>query len=328
MFLRLPTRRRAWLGSAAAALAMVAGTVTATAPGDPAPRAEDVAATSTPCARPAPQEDDSSHKYVLTSGGIDRRYVLRLPEGYEKRSDWPLVVAYHGRGSTGGEIEGYSELSTLPAVVAYPEGAVGTGSRYRKAWQGAPYEAPGVDDVAFTSELLDRLQADLCVDPDRTYATGKSNGGGLVALLACRLPDRFAAVAPVAPALYPGTREGCDDAPPVPVLEVHGVADATIPYAGDADRGLPAIDGWVREQAERGGCTDARTTRRGTDVTVTRWTGCAPGAAVEHVAVTGGGHVWPGADVYSGGGLVTHTIETSDVVWEFFSRHALDPKEA
>jgi len=275
------------------------------------------------CAKPTDQESSSSQKHELTSGGLERSYDLHLPAGYDKRDGWPLIVAYHGRGSTGVEVEGFSELSKLPAIVVYPDGEIGTGSGSRKAWQGAPYEPPGVDDVAFTEDLLDQVESDYCVDPSRVYATGKSNGAGFTALLACRLPGRFAAIAPVAPALYPGERAGCEDAPPTPVLEIHGRADATIPYAGDADRDLPAIPDWVREWAARDACTTSRSTRVGGDVTITRWRGCADGAEVEHVAVAGGGHVWPGTDIYSGGGHVTHTIESARVIWDFFSRHRL-----
>lgn len=307
--------------TAVAAVSLAPSAVTALAPA-PAKAGAESATNRTPCAKPTDQEPDSSQKHELTSGDLERSYVLRLPEGYDRRDDWPLIVAYHGRGSTGAEVEGYSELSDLPAVVAYPDGAVGTGSGYRKAWQGAPYEAPGVDDVAFTADLLAAIEADHCIDTTRVYATGKSNGAGLAALLACRLPGTFAAVAPVAPALYPGTLTGCAEAPPTPILEIHGVADATIPYAGDPDRDLPAIPEWVQGWADHNGCTTS-TTRTTRDVETTRWTGCDQGADVQHVAVDGGGHVWPGADVYSGGGHVTHTIESATVIWDFFSRHHL-----
>ncbi|GGU14469.1 alpha/beta hydrolase family esterase [Nocardioides albus] len=307
--------------TAVAAASLAPSAVTALAPASAKAGAE-TTASRTPCATPTDQEPDSSQKHDLTSGDLERSYVLRLPEGYDRRDDWPLIVAFHGRGSTGVEVEGYSELSDLPAVVAYPDGAIGTGSGHRKAWQGAPYEAPGVDDVAFTRDLLAAIDADHCIDTNRVYATGKSNGGGLAALLACRMPGTFAAVAPVAPALYPGTRTGCSEAPPTPILQIHGVADATIPYAGDADRDLPAIPEWVRGWAEHNGCTTS-TTRTKRDIETTRWAGCDQGAEVQHVAVEGGGHVWPGADIYSGGGHVTHTIESASVIWDFFSRHRL-----
>lgn len=313
--------------TAVAAVSLAPSAVTALTPASSEAEAgaeagPEATASRTPCEKPTEQESDSSQKHELTSGDLERSYVLRLPEGYEKRDDWPLIVAYHGRGSTGVEIEGFSELSDLPAVVAYPHGEIGTGSGYRKAWQGAPYEAPGVDDVAFTADLLAAIEADHCVDSSRVYATGKSNGAGLAVLLACQLPDTFAAVAPVAPALYPGTRTGCAEADPTPILEIHGVADATIPYAGDPDRDLPAIPTWAQEWADHNGCTEtSASTRR--DIETTRWTGCDQDAEVQHVAVEGGGHVWPGGDIYSGGGHVTHTIESATVIWDFFSRHRL-----
>jgi polyhydroxybutyrate depolymerase len=69
-----------------------------------------------------------------------------------------LIIAFHGRGNTGAGTEEFSGLSTLPAVVAYPNGVIGTGDGDRQAWEGAPYAAAGVDDVAFTGDLLDSLE--------------------------------------------------------------------------------------------------------------------------------------------------------------------------
>lgn len=282
------------------------------------------------CGKATAQESDASAKYTLTSGGVERTYILHLPKGYERHRNWPLIIAYHGRGSTGTEIEGFSGLSSLPAVVAYPNGVIGTGSGYRQAWQGAPYAPPGVDDVKFTSDLLNQVQSDYCVDPTRTYATGKSNGAGFVGLLACRMPGRFAAFAPDSGAFYPQATEGCANAKPAAFLEIHGTGDTTIPYAGDPDRKLPAIRSYVAEWAARDKCDSNPKTRRiGTDVTVYDWKHCAPGTAVEHVAVTDGGHVWPGTHTYSGGGHVTHSIAAQNVMWRFFSKHRLaDPKGA
>ncbi|MFI5658955.1 alpha/beta hydrolase family esterase [Streptomyces sp. NPDC051684] len=277
------------------------------------------------CGAPAPQHPGTSALHTMTSGGRERTYQLHLPNGYTPDRSWPLIVAYHGRGNTGAGTEAFSRLSALPAIVAYPNGVVGTGDGERQAWQGAPYAAAGVDDVAFTGDLLDSLEGSLCVDERRVYATGKSNSAGFTGLLACRMADRFAAVAPVAGAFYPGTREGgCDPKRPMPVLDFHGTGDTTIPYAGDVDRGLPAIQDWVREWADRDGCrTQAPDETVGPDITTSRWTGCAGGAEVAHVAVTDGGHTWPGADGYSGGGCTTQTIQAHKVMWAFFRHHQL-----
>lgn len=270
-----------------------------------------------------PQEPGTSRLQSLQSGGLTRTYQLHLPADYQRKRDWPLIVAYHGRGNTGEGTELFSKLSTLPAIVAYPDGVIGLGDGDRQAWQGAPYSAPDVDDVAFTEDLLDELESTLCVDERRIYATGKSNGAGFVGIVGCVLADRFAALAPVAGAFYPNGID-CHPSRPVPVIDFHGTADATIPYPGDADRGLPAIPDWVAAWAGRDHCRVRLPDKTiEPDITVSRWVGCARGVEVTHVAVTGGGHTWPGADSYSGGGYVTQTIEAHEVLWNFVRRYTL-----
>ncbi|WP_206314267.1 alpha/beta hydrolase family esterase [Streptomyces coryli] len=300
---------------AAALLALAGGA----APAHAAP-----AAAADGCGAAPPQAPGTSTDHTLTSGDRERGYRLHLPDGYTGEERLPVVLAFHGRGNAAATTEEFSKLSTLPAIVAYPEGVVD--DEGKQAWQGAPYSVPGVDDVAFAGDLLDELQAELCTDERRVYATGKSNGAGLTALLACRLSDRIAAIAPVAGAFYPGTGTGQDCAPsrPVPVLEFHGTGDTTIPYAGDADRGLPAVRDWAAGWAGRNGC-EAQVPDRTTapDITVARWTDCDRDAEVRHIAVTDGGHTWPGADSYSGGGYVTQSIEAHDVLWDFVRRYAL-----
>lgn len=267
---------------------------------------------------PSPQEPGTSARHTISSQGRERAFQLHLPAGYDGRQDWPLVLAFHGHGSSGAEIEEFSKLSTLPAVVAYPDGVIGQEDE-RRAWQGAPYAAPGVDDVAFTADLLDHLQSTLCVDERDVHATGKSNGGGFTGLLACRMADRIAAIAPVAGAFYPGTREDCRPSRPVPVIAFHGTADTTTPYTGEDDRGLPAVPDWAAGWAERNGCHARPPAQRiEPDITIARRTGCSNGAEVRLVTVADGGHRWPGADMDSGGsGTTTQTIEAHEVLWEF-----------
>lgn len=294
---------------------------TGTAHGDaPAPAG---APRSAGCGTAPPQEPGESRQHPLASDGLDRSYRLHLPEDYTADRPWPVVLAFHGRGNTGAGTEEFSGLSELPAVVAYPEGVVGDGDGQRQAWQGAPYSAPGVDDVAFTHDLLDQLEADLCVDERRVYATGKSNGGGFTGILACTASERITAIAPVAGAFYPNDL-GCSPERPVPVIEFHGTDDATIPYTGDRERGLPAVDDWSADWAQRNGCRpQSRSTRTEPDITTHRWHGCDQHARVWHVAVDGGGHTWPGADSYSGGGHTTQTIEAHEEMWRFLSRYRL-----
>ena len=53
------------------------------------------------------------------------------------------------------------------------------------------------------------------------------------------------------------------------------------------------------------------------------WEDCHAGVDVEHLAVADGGHNWPGSPYQkeSGEGPYNHTLKTTDVVWDFLSRH-------
>lgn len=326
---RRPGRRAALLTALALAAAGLTGPLGASAAAAPALREAATApsggaqrggapAGSAGCGTDPGQEPGTGVLRTLTSDGRERTVQLHLPDGYRSDRAWPVVLVFHGRGNTGAGTEAFSGLDALPAIVAYGNGVIGTGDGDRQAWEGAPYSAPGVDDVAYTNDLLDLLESDLCVDTRRVYATGKSNGAGFTGILACELSDRIAAVAPVAAAFYGTGHPTCDPRRPVPVIEFHGTADATIPYDGDADRGLPAIQDWVGAWVGRNGCaTGPDVEATAPDVTTYRWTDCAAGAEVTHVAVLGGGHTWPGEDSYSGGGYATHSIEAHEVMWDF-----------
>jgi polyhydroxybutyrate depolymerase len=295
-----------------AALLMTAGLVTA-ATTLPTATAS-TGSRSTGCGQAAASGD-----YTVQSGGLTRTYRLHVPDNYKPSKQYPLILVFHGRGKTGAQTEAFSDLSKLDAVVAYPNGVIG--DENKQAWQGAPYAAKGVDDVKFTADLLDQLEGKYCVDTRTVYATGKSNGAGFTGILACRMADRFAAIAPVSGAFYiEGTR--CAPSRPIPVLDIHGTGDTTIPYGGDGSRDLPRVETWVRDWSVRDHCDqDTKVSQLGDDVLITKYKGCK--ADVVHVAVTDGGHSWPGSDASSGPGYVSQTFEAHQMIGAFFKAHQL-----
>ncbi|MFF0220051.1 alpha/beta hydrolase family esterase [Streptomyces vinaceus] len=213
---------------------------------------------------------------TLTSGGRRREYLLHVPAGYRPDRPSPVVLAFHGAGQSAELMESYSALSTLDALVLYPQGTTGTNGS--ASWEGAPYSS-GADDVRFVGDLLERTRAWYCVDSKRVYATGKSNGGGFTALLACRMPNRIAAFAPVAGAYYPQTAKDCGSAPAAPVLSFHGTADTVIKYDGGTGHGTtyPSVPAWLAGWAEKDGCRVESGRGIGPDVTVSEWTDCSGG---------------------------------------------------
>jgi polyhydroxybutyrate depolymerase len=324
------------LATAVTALTVLTGcatsTSTSTTSGAPSAPSSDAslstrarpAATSAGCQRQPDVPTGSTSVQIIESGGQARAYLIHLPAGFQPNRPTPLVLAFHGRKGTGNDVEAFSGIDALDAIAVYPRGLAGPDGE--TAWQGAP-ENSGADDVRFVGTLLDRLESTLCVDQSRIFATGKSEGGGFTALLACRLPQRIAAFATVSGAFYPGTDAGCAGSPPVPLVDFHGTGDHVISYDGGVSHGerYPSMGDWLRRWAGHNRCSaaDPTSTSIGSDVTELSWQGCAAGSALVHYRIAGGGHTWAGALTDSGPGVVTHTISATAVMWAFFQAHPL-----
>jgi polyhydroxybutyrate depolymerase len=220
-----------------------------------------------------------------------RLVLIHVPQGLRGGRHVPLVLAFHGAGGNGAEMErysGFSHSADLDHFIAVYPTAVGPVWNITGSGRGA-------NDVLFVQRLLDRLEGTLCVDSQRVYAAGVSNGGGMVALLGCALSARLAAIAPVA-GIYTG-QPSCRTARPVSVIEIHGTSDLIAPYMGPgASASSPGPPPFVRGWVHRDSCArTARTFSIASRSELFEWTGCAGGATVEHVRIQGGTHQWPGA---------------------------------
>ncbi len=278
------------------------------------------------CAAEPPAAPGTTTDCTIMSGGVQRSYRLHVPAGYHAGEPYPLILAFHGRGETPKLLESYSDLDSLPAIIAYLQGLPGTGGEL--AWEGTPYAAPGVNDVAFTAEVISAVAQTLPVDPLRVYATGKSDGGGFAALLACTMSGRIAAVAPVAGAFYEQPAP-CHPGRAVSVLNFHGTDDTVIPYDGDPSRHLLPVPAWLDGWARLDGCASGpEVFYRQADVIAERWNSCQQGSTVVNYQINGGGHTWPGAQAPSGPGATTQTISATALMGQFFSEHPLPERIA
>ncbi|KAF2802131.1 alpha/beta-hydrolase [Mytilinidion resinicola] len=202
----------------------------------------------------------------INSGNRKRTYLVHVPEKYDVNSAVPLILSFHGRAKTATEQEGLSQFSNSSynpdGIAVYPEGVPDKNGTQQ--WTGDPDAPADIDDILFTSDLIDHLLSRYCIDPSRVYAAGKSNGGGLVGLLACDVgtSSKIAAFAAVSGAFYLNESTGelppCKPARvPIPILETHGLKDHTINYTGGPDasnRGdtIPIVS-WVDDWATRDG---------------------------------------------------------------------------
>jgi len=256
----------------------------------------------------------------------------------------PLVLDLHG----------YSEPATvhrLQSGLATYGDAAGFVTAIPEIVRPVPLweSTVGSPDVQFIDELLDQLEATVCVDTNRVYVAGLSNGAFMTSVLACDLSDRFAAAAPVAGIQAP---DDCQPDRPVPVIAFHGTADTFVPYTGglgSSVAALPNPDGTgtlgsgppstdpvstgpsVPERAAawaaRNGCGPVPTeTSVADDVTLVRFP-CPPGGEVELYRVQDGGHSWPGsefsASIATVVGKTTLSIDATALIWDFFVAHPL-----
>lgn len=266
---------------------------------------------------------------TLQSGGRTRSAILHVPEKYDPTQGTMLVLNFHGFTSAGWQQSLLTRMSqesdARGFIVAYPEGVAASwnaGDCCGTAWTDA------VDDVKFVRDLIDRIEADYCIDPRRVFATGMSNGGFLSHRLACEVSDRIAAVAPVAGVLG---IDGCAPKRPMPVLHFHGTADPMVPYGG----GTPIIpqlgvglkfrsvaetmDYWRKQN----GCSSFEQTifQKG-DATCVQWPDCNAGAATVLCTIDGGGHTWPGGIPIPAGKTSTDISATTSML-DFFETHPM-----
>jgi polyhydroxybutyrate depolymerase len=257
-------------------------------------------------------------------------YELHVPESLAPREPVPLLLALH-RWLESGQAMAYmtrfNEIADREGfIVAYPNAAGGSWDTF-----GGEYR----DDVRFVLAVIEAVAAAHPVDRGRIYVTGASNGGFMTHLLACTEPDTFAAAAPVKGLMPAALAEEHPSGPPMPILIIHGTRDGVVPY--DARRVLGArtltVDEGVAYWAARNGCDPAPVVEQLEDrdpgdktrVTVDRYPGGA--APVVLYRVEGAGHTWPGGREPSLGvftGRMSHDIEASEVIWEFFAAHRRD----
>jgi poly(3-hydroxybutyrate) depolymerase len=123
----------------------------------------------------------------ITFGGASRKYILRVPDGYDMDHPYRLVFAFAESGASAMDVvsKNYFTFATLDSkntIFVAPDAANGAGS-----WSKS--------DVELTDDILKEVKADLCIDMKRIFATGFSFGGAMSIALACTRADVFRGVA-------------------------------------------------------------------------------------------------------------------------------------
>ena len=316
------------------------------APSATATTAETGVAVPTADTTPAPEPDPKptclgagEHDFTVDVQGTPFRYRLRIPTGGAEAH--PVIVQFHGGGSSGEAMETVSRLSELGEPQGFatltPEGHAVVGMI--QVWNAGACCGPTAtlpDHVAATLAMLDHAQSEgACLDEARVYATGHSNGGMMAYRLACEASERVAAIAISAGTLAsedqteepPTVAFGCALDRPVPLLHIHGIEDLCVPYDGSLSalgNDLLSVEASVDVFRSRAGCPSTPVDVTKGEVRRRVWT-CPDDVEVELVTVESLGHAWAGSSIYGSadrcGGTTTTAVSTTDEALAFFSRH-------
>lgn len=267
----------------------------------------------------------------LVSSGVQRRYLYYVPDNYNPQKPTPLVLSIHGFSSWPRNQMDITQWNTLADqygfIVVYP-----SGTGFPKRWrlpQSSSNMPQTYDDVKFLSQLIDRMQQEYNIDPQRIYVNGLSNGGGMSVALGCELSDRIAAVGSVAGAyFYP--LEACRPIRPVPMIAFHGTADPIVPFNGGSFQNLgaslPDVADWIKQRAELNGCASVPRVILDQDtVSSIEYFQCNENASVIFYTIYGGGHTWPGGNPLPSwiAGYTSSAVSATELMWKFYENHPL-----
>ncbi len=273
--------------------------------------------------------------------GIDREYIVYSPAS-SPNGPAPVVLSLKGRGQP---IDNFRQELRLDRVadehgfrVVYPV-AVGDVWSYGRPLVNPMPSINGqtVDDLGFIKKIIEEMVARKLADPRRIYAAGVSRGGLMSFTLACSIPGKIAAIAPIIASMTEHQIADCGVDRALPVVVVAGTHDFNIRY-----------DGWIFQRGrvvsvaetmefwrKTNGCTGQ--TRRllpdldptdGTRISLENWTGCRAGTVTRLYKVWRGGHRVPGYEPDHVNPPVRRNrrssdMETAEVVWTIFKEISL-----
>ena len=224
---------------------------------------------------------------TVMSNDVERVYYLKLPADYATaKTLYPLFFAFHG---TGGDYTSYTEDQSYglhdvvgeEAILVYPNALLNDNDVAQ--WD---YDT----DIPFFDDLYQELEANICFDKRKVFATGISSGGGITHTLGCMRGNILRAIAPVAGSLL--DHENCIGQ--VAVIQIQGANDDIVPIGTTT----PGRDYWIAVNS-----CDKGESGEGVDPVCVAYEKCDAKFPVQYCEHEGG-HIWPDF--------------ASDAMWNFF----------
>lgn len=290
-------------------------------------------------------EDPNTFERNILFDGLQRTYKIHIPPSLPENFSPAMVFVLHGGGGTGDGMErsltlgGFNTLSDENNfIVVYPDGIERHWNDGRTNTSDAAHEQ-NIEDVGFFDALIENLTNEFNIDTNRIYCTGISNGAMMSYRLALELPEKIAAIAPVAGAI---PIDILPDEPlliPLSVCVISGTSDPLVPWEGGTvgtkqnPRGVViSVPDSVNYLVVNNNCNITPETillpnTDSTDGTIVYYHKYGNGDNNTEVVlyeIRNGGHTWPGGYQYLSKIIIGRTckdINANEVIWEFFKNH-------
>lgn len=135
---------------------------------------------------------------ITTNSGDERKWLLRLPSGYEEGTPADVVFLFHGATSTAERVFEFTDFEPLAdrdgVILAMPDAnkvfynqSHELASYWNSAWEAKWRERDY--DVDFVLELVALIKAEYCAGD--FYTAGMSAGGDMTTALQCLADSPF-----------------------------------------------------------------------------------------------------------------------------------------
>ena len=261
----------------------------------------------------------NTNAQTIVHDGMNREYILYVPNSYDGTSSIPLLLNFHGFGGSASQFMQEADMRSLAEadtfILVYPQGSCLDGSSH---WNPCPTGGDNkstADDLGFVESMISEISSQYNLDMERIYAAGYSNGGMMAYGLANYKSDLIAAVASVS-----GTMLNCTGptSHPMPVVHLHGTSDAVVSYNGSNDWNSvqSTLDYWTSFNNTISTPTINTDNTGGMTIEHYSFEQGDNSVSVEHYKYIGGDHVWFN-EPYQG-------QNASELVWNFMSKYDIN----
>ena len=261
----------------------------------------------------------NTNAQTLVHDGLNREYIIYVPNSYNGTSAVPLLLNFHGFGGSASQFindaDMRAEAEANSFILVYPQGSCLNGASH---WNPCPIDGDNkstADDVGFVEAMISEISSQYNLDMERIYAAGYSNGGMMAYGLANYKSDLIAAVASVS-----GTMLNCTGptSHPMPVIHLHGTSDGVVSYNGSNDWNSvqSTLDYWTSFNNTISTPTINTDNTGGMTIEHYVYSQGDNSVSVEHYKYIGGDHVWFN-ELYQG-------QNASNLVWSFMSKYDIN----